>query len=51
MGITVMEEAVMAEWKEKMGEIVNAQGPSHDQPKEIPVEVTVGKIMEKLKPT
>jgi hypothetical protein len=26
------------------------QGPSHDQPKEIPVEVTVGKIMEKLKP-
>jgi hypothetical protein len=21
------------------------QGPSHDQPKEIPVEVTVGKIM------
>jgi hypothetical protein len=22
------------------------QGPSHDQPKEIPVEVTVGKIME-----
>ena len=26
------------------------QGPSHDKPKEIPVEVTVGKIMEKLKP-
>ena len=25
------------------------QGPSHDKPKEIPVEVTVGKIMEKLK--
>ena len=26
------------------------QGPSQDKPKEIPVEVTVGKIMEKLKP-
>jgi len=26
------------------------QGPSHDKPKEIPIEVTVGKIMEKLKP-
>jgi hypothetical protein len=25
------------------------QGPSHDQPKEIPVEVTVGKIMENFK--
>jgi hypothetical protein len=32
----------------QMGQI--PQGPSHDQPKEIPVEVTVGKIMEKLKP-
>jgi hypothetical protein len=31
----------------QMGQI--PQGPSHDQPKEIPVEVTVGKIMEKLK--
>jgi hypothetical protein len=26
------------------------QGPSQDKPKEIPVEVTVGKIMEKLTP-
>jgi hypothetical protein len=28
---------------------MNPSGSEHDQPKEIPVEVTVGKIMENLK--
>jgi hypothetical protein len=31
-------------------QIVQTSGSEPDQPKEIPVEVTVGKIMENLKP-
>lgn len=34
----------------RMSQMSQMNQPSQDKPKEIPVEVTVGKIMEKLKP-